>query len=109
MKKFLILSIAQLSILTSFGCALAWEKSFYWNWEPHGFGAGAFFLIPLFMMIAFWVAVIIGLVFFVKWIVASGKKHGTKPEETALDILKKRYAKGEISKDEFERIKQDIQ
>ena len=31
-----------------------------------------------------------------------------KETETALDILKKRYVKGEISKDEFEQIRKEI-
>jgi putative membrane protein len=33
---------------------------------------------------------------------------GGQPNETPLDILKKRYAKGDITKEEFESLKKDI-
>jgi putative membrane protein len=52
-------------------------------------------------MLLFW-AIIIFIV------VALVKKRGSGENETAEDILKKRYARGEISKEEFERLKKDI-
>jgi len=65
-----------------------------------GFGSGWF------TMIIFWVLLILGIVYLVK-IIAGSPKKGDK-EGTAIDILKKRYAKGEISKEEFDKIKDDI-
>ena len=54
----------------------------------------------------FWVLVIIGLVLLIKYLWESG---GAKREpESALEILKKRYARGDISKEEFEEKKKDL-
>ena len=45
----------------------------------------------------------------VKWLWGKGAPFATEHREGALDIVKKRYARGEISKDEYEKIKADIQ
>ena len=55
-----------------------------------------------------WILVIIGAVFLIKWIVQQGKQSEPKQKEDALDILKKRYAKGDIDKEEFEQKKKDL-
>jgi putative membrane protein len=58
-------------------------------------------------MWVFWIAVLVGLFFLVKWIVQQ-KPGDQKPEENALEVLKKRYARGEIDKEEFEQKKKDL-
>ena len=56
-------------------------------------------------MLLFWLIVIVGIVLFVKWV--SGQSSSQKGT-SALDILKERYAKGEINKEEFEAKKKDL-
>jgi len=57
-------------------------------------------------MVFFWALVIIAVVYVIK-IVMSGTKDRGKTE-TVIDILKKRYAQGEINKKEFEEKKKEL-
>ena len=61
-------------------------------------------------MLLFWGLAIAGLIFTVQWLLSRGKydKHD-RPYQSPLDVLKSRYASGEISKDEFNRIKRDLE
>ena len=61
-------------------------------------------------MIVFWVAVIAGIIFLIRWLILSARS-GTKElsrEDSALEILRKRYAQGEINKEEFEEKIKDL-
>lgn len=53
-------------------------------------------------------AVLIGLVYLVVK-VQKGRGAAAPREGTPLDILKRRYASGEVSKEEFDRVKRDLQ
>ena len=79
-----------------------------WGWEMGGgWGFGIFGMV---FMLVFWVLIIAGIVLVVRWLVEQGRPGSASVSggESALDILKKRYARGEIGKEEFERMKQDL-
>jgi len=54
----------------------------------------------------FWIILVVGIIFLVVWVVQKGVGGGLSgTHESALDILKKRYAKGELTKEEFDEKK----
>jgi putative membrane protein len=77
------------------------------SWGPHMmFGGGWWGWI---MMILFWALIIAGVVALAKWLFSSSRQSAPgRSGGSALDILKERYARGEITKDEFEQMKKDI-
>ena len=66
--------------------------------------------VGMILVAAFWIAVIVGIIFLIRWLVISTGTGGraARSEDPALEILKKRYARGEIKKEEFEEKKKDL-
>jgi putative membrane protein len=77
------------------------------GWMMSGWGMGYGFFGWL-MMFLFWILIIAAVVLGVRWFINDGKLKGLPREEAPLDILKKRYASGEIDKEQFETMKQEL-
>jgi len=78
---------------------------------PEYFWMGGMWIFPIIMIV-----VMIAVIYLIfgrgnfrpPWYGSDQYRGMSKESESALDILKKRYAKGEITKDEFEQVKRDI-
>ncbi len=69
-----------------------------WGGMMGGYGYGGWILGFI-----FWILVLIGLVLLIKYL-----WEGRGRKDSAIEILKRRYASGEISKEEFEEKKKDL-
>jgi putative membrane protein len=89
------------------------------QWRGYDWGAGPGMMgygygVPWFghiLMVIFWVAIIVGIIFLIRWLAVASRTGGpglSHGGDSALDILKKRYARGEIDKQEFEEKKKDL-
>ncbi|MHB8916316.1 MAG: SHOCT domain-containing protein [Thiobacillus sp.] len=73
-----------------------------------GYGMGGFGFGGIFMIL-WWALIIVGIVALVKWLATSSGGDGRRGgDSTALDILKQRYARGEIDEQEFQKRKRDL-
>ena len=87
--------------------AIGQDRTSEWQWGMHPmmfmWGAGG--LVMMFMMLVFWGLVIAGVVLGLRWLAGQGR---VAPRDEALEILRQRYARGEITKEEFETRKRDL-
>lgn len=88
---------------SSCGILLAQGNNFHrgGSWWGHGYsgiGGILMWLIPI---------VLVGILVY-SLVHRNDSARRDDPRETPLEILKKRYAKGEISREEFERMRREI-
>jgi putative membrane protein len=76
-----------------------------WGWGMHPMW-GMWGLGMMIMMLVFWAVVIVGMVLGIRWLVSQGRDG--RSTDPALDILRQRYARGEIDQQEFEARKRDL-
>lgn len=112
MTRFLIPSLGATSFALTFASTAVWAQASdpdRYGWGPHmmwwGGGWPAMIFGPLFMILILGVTVGV-VVLVVRWLAGPWQRtalsHRSTPGPTALDILKGRFARGEIDKSEFE-------
>jgi len=107
-KIYLMISLGMMFVYALPAAAQSYYGNDGWNmmgWSG-GFGGMMGYGMMFFGWI-FWILILVGLVYLIKWLVGQGrgdKMDGGRAEE----ILKERYAKGEIDKKEFEEKMKEI-
>lgn len=107
MREVFAFRIGGFFVLEGKGLA-QWGRGYRgWGMGPGMMGEWWMGWFSMIFMLVFWVLVIVGLVFLTKWLVQAtkGEKVAIYKGSTALDILKERYARSEIDREEFERMK----
>lgn len=96
-------------LLTWVGSGIAWAQErpyeMGWGMHPMTWMWGAWGISAMLAMLLFWGLVIAALVAGIRWLARSG---GDARPDAAQDILRQRYARGEINREEFEAKKRDL-
>ncbi len=99
---FVLMVTGLLMSCSGVGCYDAQGPGGWWPMMHYGFGYGGMFMWIIFL-------IVIGLLIYFIVQVQKTKGQTRAQSESPLDVLKKRYAKGEINKEEFDRMKRDLE
>ena len=73
-----------------------------------GFGGGLVGIGMGIVMLVFWGLTIWGIVLLVRGLTSGGGGESARQNDSAMEIIKRRYARGEINKEEYEEKKKDL-
>jgi len=78
-----------------------------------GFGGGWIAVIGMSMMLVFWGTIIVLFIWGIRALSGGGTARvdpsaASPPASGAIEIVKVRYARGEITKDEYEALRRDL-
>jgi putative membrane protein len=60
-------------------------------------------------MILFWILVVVGVAVLAKWMLGQSSTGKGTRDKSPLEILRERYARGEIDQEEFEQKRRDLE
>ncbi len=75
------------------------------HWYYGGWGWGWAMGI---VMLAFWALVVVAIVYFVRWVAEGSRPVAARPG-SALEVLNARYARGEITREQYLQMRQDLE
>ncbi len=75
----------------------------------YGYGWGGGWGFGVIGMVLWWILIVLGIVLLTRWLLSGSPRRGEQGSTGhALEILKERYARGEIDKQEYEEKKRDL-
>ncbi|MCB2190668.1 MAG: SHOCT domain-containing protein [Deltaproteobacteria bacterium] len=105
-EKMLMIAFGLMLILPSNSWAQK-EAGYNDYWGPHMMWGGGW--MGGFSMIIFWLLVILAIYLGSKWAIRKGNSQDIVRGENALDVLKRRYASGEIDREQYLSMKEDLE
>jgi putative membrane protein len=96
------------ALVLSGGVALAQDGGHMWDGDGHMWGwDGGWWILMIVIMVLFWAAVI-GVAVWAVTRLAGPRSEPRSALGSPLDIARQRLAKGEISEEEFDRLRQKL-